>query len=87
MIQIGGLRDTGKLYAGDDLRNPLAAPLYGDFKGLPALLVQVGTHEVLLDDATRVADKARAAGVGPHLPEAADAVRRIGEFVRERIPD
>jgi epsilon-lactone hydrolase len=62
----------------------------------------VGTREVLLDDATRVADKARAAGVPvrleieegayhvwqavPHLPEAASAVRRIGEFVRERIP-
>jgi epsilon-lactone hydrolase len=103
MIQIDGLRETGKQYAGDDLRNPLAAPLYGDFKGLPPLLIQVGTREVLLDDSTRVADKARAAGVsvqleieegayhvwhaGPHLPEAADAVRRIGEFVRERIFD
>lgn len=103
MIQISGLRDTGKLYAGDDLRNPLAAPLYGDFSGLPPLLIQVGTREVLLDDATRVAEKARAAGVSvqleiedgayhvwhaaPHLPETTDAVRRIGEFVRERIAD
>ena len=71
-------------------------------KGLPPLLIQVGTREILLDDSTRVADKARAAGVPvrleieegaphvwqatPHLPEAADAVRRIGAFVRERIP-
>ena len=84
------------------LRNPLAAPLHGNYKGLPPLLIQVGTREILLDDSTRVADKARAAGVPvrleieegaphvwqamPHLPEAADAVRRIGAFVRERIP-
>jgi epsilon-lactone hydrolase len=33
MIQISGLRDTGKLYAGDDLRNPLAAPLHGTSRG------------------------------------------------------
>jgi acetyl esterase/lipase len=102
MIHIAALRDTGRLYAGDDLRNPLAAPLHGDFAGLPPLLIQVGTREVLLDDATRVAEKARAAGVRvrleiedgayhvwhvmPHLPEAQDALRRIGAFVRECIP-
>ena len=102
MIPVAALRDMGKIYAGDSLRNPLAAPLYGNFKGLPPLLIQVGTREVLLDDSTRVADKARAAGVTvrleveegaphvwqatPHLPEAIDAVKRIGVFVRERIP-
>lgn len=102
MIPVAALRDMGKLYAANELRNPLAAPLYGTYKGLPPLLIQVGTREILLDDSTRVADKARAAGVPvrleieegaphvwqatPHLPEAADAVRRIGAFVRERIP-
>jgi acetyl esterase/lipase len=102
MIAVAALRDMGKLYAATALRNPLAAPLYGNYKGLPPLLIQVGTREILLDDSTRVADKARAAGVPvrleieegaphvwqatPHLPEATDAVRRIGAFVRERIP-
>ncbi len=102
MIPVATLREMGKTYADGSLRNPLAAPLYGNFKGLPPLLIQVGTREILLDDSTRIADKARAAGVtvrleieegAPHvwqatpgLPEAIDAVRRIGVFVRERIP-
>jgi acetyl esterase/lipase len=48
---------------GGDARQPLASPLYADLHGLPPLLMQVGDAEVLLDDTTRVADKARAAGV------------------------
>jgi monoterpene epsilon-lactone hydrolase len=46
-----------------DFRNPLAAPLYGDLAGLPPLLIQVGSRETLLDDAVRIADKAKRAGV------------------------
>jgi len=53
-----------KAYLGDtDPRTPLASPLYADLTGLPPLLIQVGTAEVLFDDATRLADCARAAGV------------------------
>jgi monoterpene epsilon-lactone hydrolase len=48
---------------GADPRSPLAAPLYADLAGLPPLLIQVGTAETLLDDATRLAERARAAGV------------------------
>lgn len=44
-------------------RTPLAAPLYADLHGLPPLLIQVGTAEILFDDATRLAANARAAGV------------------------
>jgi epsilon-lactone hydrolase len=46
-----------------DSRTPLASPLYGDLRGLPPLLVQVGTDEVLHDDAARVVERAAAAGV------------------------
>jgi len=53
-----------KAYLGDtDPRTPLASPLYADLTGLPPLLIQVGTAECLFDDATRLADRARAAGV------------------------
>ena len=53
-----------KAYLGDtDPRTPLASPLYADLTGLPPLLIQVGTAEVLFDDATRLADHAQAAGV------------------------
>ena len=49
--------------AGADPRTPLANPLYADLAGLPPLLIQVGDHEVLLDDSTRLAERGRAAGV------------------------
>lgn len=103
MISLAGLRDSGKLYAGDRTRDPLASPVHGDFTGLPPLLLQVGTRELLLDDSTRVAERARAAGVAveleveegafhvwhatPDLPESADAVARIGAFIRLYVPD
>ena len=53
--------------AGRDAKSPLASPLYADLAGLPPLLIQVGSAEVLLDDAVRVADRARAAGVDVEL--------------------
>ncbi|WP_240970487.1 alpha/beta hydrolase [Actinacidiphila epipremni] len=58
------LRAYADLYAGaGDRAHPLASPLFADLTGLPPLLVQVGTHEVLLDDATRLAARASAADI------------------------
>jgi len=45
------------------VRDPLASPLFGDYAGLPPLLIQVGEHEVIRDDSVGVAARARAAGV------------------------
>jgi epsilon-lactone hydrolase len=47
--------------AGQDLRNPAAAPLYADLTDFPPLLIQVGESEVLFSDAERLAENARAA--------------------------
>ena len=53
-----------KYYAGDnDPGNPWISPLYGDLHGLPPVLIYVGENEVLLDDSTRFAKKAKDAGV------------------------
>jgi len=53
-----------KAYLGNtDPCTPLASPLYADLTGLPPLLIQVGTAECLFDDARRLANRARAAGV------------------------
>jgi monoterpene epsilon-lactone hydrolase len=58
------LRISARRFAREDQqRDPLAAPLYADLHGLPPLLVQAGGAEALLDDARRIADRARAAGV------------------------
>ena len=50
-----------------DPRHPLASPVFGDYRGLPPLLIQVGEHEMLRDDSVRVVEKARADGVPVQL--------------------
>jgi epsilon-lactone hydrolase len=84
--------------AGADPATPLASPLFASLTGLPPLLIQVGTADLLLSDAERLAAAAAEAGaevsleVGaglPHVyqlllgtPEAAAATGRIGQFLR-----
>ncbi|HLI89998.1 MAG TPA: alpha/beta hydrolase [Ktedonobacteraceae bacterium] len=64
MIQADLMPLVIQAYLGEtDPATPLASPLYADMHGLPPLLIQVGTDEVLLDDATRLAARARDAGV------------------------
>jgi monoterpene epsilon-lactone hydrolase len=48
---------------GQDAALPLISPLFADLSGLPPLLIQAGTHEVLLDDAARLAQQAVTADV------------------------
>ncbi len=68
MVQREPLRQMAQLYLGGaDARAPLASPLWGELRGLPPLLVQVGSAETLLDDSTRLAQRARAAGVEVEL--------------------
>lgn len=45
--------------AGTDPMTPYASPLYGDTRGLPPVLIQVGGDEILLDDAVRMAERLR----------------------------
>jgi epsilon-lactone hydrolase len=64
MVQKEGVLQLAAHYlGGKSPRTPLAAPLYADLSGLPPLLIQVGTAETLLDDASRLAERARKAGV------------------------
>jgi acetyl esterase/lipase len=49
--------------AGQDAALGLISPLFADLSGLPPLIIQAGTHEVLLDDAVRLAQQAVAADV------------------------
>lgn len=83
-----------------DPSDPLASPVFGDYRGLPPLLIQTGEHEMLRDDSIRVAKKARADGthvtleIWPGmmhvfqirgLPESREAVRRIGDYLAGRL--
>ena len=56
-----GLRARARDYLGATApATPLASPIFGDLTGLPPLLIQAGSHEILLDDAVRLAARAAA---------------------------
>jgi monoterpene epsilon-lactone hydrolase len=62
------LQDCARKYRGNvDAADPLASPLYGELRGLPPLLIQVGTDERLLDDSRQFAERAGRAGVSVQL--------------------
>ena len=64
MVGDNGLAPMAQHYAGShDLKHPGVSPLYADLKELPPLLIHVGDAEILLDDSTRIAERAKAAGV------------------------
>jgi monoterpene epsilon-lactone hydrolase len=64
MFNGADIAPSARYYLGDtDPRNPLASPLYADLTDLSPLLIHVGADEVLRDDSTRLAERARAAGV------------------------
>ena len=59
-----GIRQAAASYlAGSDPRDPRASPLYADLGGLPPMLLFASNQETLLDDAVRLAERARTAGV------------------------
>ena len=105
MVSASTLGLMADAYLGDvDRRSPTASPLFADLAGLPSLLLQVGSTELLLDDSTRFAERAEAAGVdvtleiwedvvhvwhafADFLPEARDAIARIGTYVEQQVGD
>jgi monoterpene epsilon-lactone hydrolase len=87
MVQREDLLETAKAYLnGVDPRTPLAAPLYADLTGLPPLLIQVGTAETLLDDAIRLAERARAAGVDVTFEPWEDMIH-VWHFMASMLPE
>lgn len=83
-----------------DAKSALCSPVFGDFSGLPPLLVQVGSTERLLDDSLRLVPRVQRAGGElevevweqmPHvwqtmgLPESERAIASIGQFVRKQL--
>jgi acetyl esterase/lipase len=101
MFHAPSLTDGAAFYLGDaPATTPLASPLYADLTGLPRLLIHVGDREILRDDSTRLADRARHAGVNvelrvwpvvPHvwqlaafIPEARESLSRAAAFLLER---
>jgi epsilon-lactone hydrolase len=82
-------------YAGSaDPADPSLSPVFADLTGLPPLLIQAGSHEILLDDSTRLAARAAAADVAvtldvtpgvPHLFQGFAAVLEEGDAALSRV--
>jgi acetyl esterase/lipase len=73
LLSRAGLQQFADWYlGGQSARQPLVSPLHADLRELPPLLIQVGTSEILLDDAVRLAERARAAGVRVTLQQYED---------------
>ena len=102
MFSVPMLRWFGEMYLSEPelLLTPLVSPLTGNFAGLPPMLFQVGSNEILLDDSTRAAAKAHGSGVDvqldvfdgmPHifqaiaqLPESKVADKHVAEFLEAK---
>jgi acetyl esterase/lipase len=64
ILAIADLNMMTVAYASNrDLKDPLLSPIFADLRGLPPLLIQVGSHEILLDDSLTVARNAALADV------------------------
>ena len=100
LFSLQAANEAAQGYLGDgDRRDPLVSPVFGDWRGAPPVLIQVGDSEVLLDDASLLAAAIHRAGGQvthrvypgmPHVwqlaypaPDAVAAVDEIGAFVRD----
>jgi len=66
--------------------DPRASPVYADLRGLPPLLLQVGSTELLLDDSRRVHDRVIAAGGESHL-SIYDGVHHVWQMLTPFVPE
>lgn len=87
LLDVAMLREAAQAYLGGaDPRQPTASPLFAELSGLPPLLVQAGSEELLLDDARRLAERARGAGVDVEL-EVADGMFHAWHAFADVLPE
>jgi monoterpene epsilon-lactone hydrolase len=87
MVTQDNLAQSAKQYCGaNDPKNPLVSPVHADFHELPPMLIHVGDAEILLDDATRVAERAKAAGVKVDL-EVWDDMPHVWHVFAKILPE
>ena len=87
LLKPDALRWMAGLYLnGQDPKSPLASPVFADLKGLPPLLIQVGTEEALYDDAITLSRVAREAGVDVTL-EVWEGMMHVWHLMAKLIPE
>lgn len=79
---------SGAYLDGVDPRTELASPLFAaDFGGLPPVCIEVGEYEVLIDDATGLADRMRESGVNVTLKVWPELIHVFQAFPGALIPE
>ena len=87
MVSMTALKTMADAFlGGGDPRDPLAAPVYADLRGISPLYIQVGGHETLLDNATRIASRAAAAGVDVRL-DVFPEMQHVFQIAAGNIPE
>jgi len=87
MFRTGNAQEFAPAYLGQEsAHNPHASPVFADLRGLPPLLLQVGSTELLLDDARRVHDKMQEAG-GESQLEIYDDVAHCWQMFDGLVPE
>jgi len=87
MVRAEDLERWSALYRGPvSASDPRVSPIFGDFVGLPPLLLEVGTDEVLLDDARRVAEAAEGADLDVTLT-VAEGMIHVWHFFAGAVPE
>jgi epsilon-lactone hydrolase len=82
------LESMASEYLGDaDPADPRCSTVFADLHGLPPLLIQVGEDEILFDDAARIHDAARAAGVDTTFAPWAHGIHVWPVFISAGIPE
>jgi monoterpene epsilon-lactone hydrolase len=75
LLEIEQLRTCANAYLdGADPKTPTASPVFADLRGLPPLLVQVGSAEALVDESVEFAKRAQAVGVDARVDVAKDMI-------------
>ncbi len=87
MVTQEDLAHSAKQYYGThDPKDPLVSPVQANFRGLPPMLIHVGDAEILLDDATRVAKRAKLDGVDVEL-EVWDDMPHVWHVFAKILPE
>ncbi|MBN2154842.1 MAG: alpha/beta hydrolase [Candidatus Lokiarchaeota archaeon] len=73
-------------YANHSPQDPYISPLYGNFRGLPPLLLDAGELEILLDDSARLVENAQKAGVNIQFKKWKDMIH-VFHNLYEYIPE
>jgi epsilon-lactone hydrolase len=87
LVSLAGMQMMAMGYLqGFSVQDPIANPLYADFKGMPPMYLTAGTHETLQDNAEMLAERAKGAGVKVEL-ELSEGMQHVYQFMAGRAPE